>query len=516
MKTKILMVALLILASCKIDTKEAARNNNEPQIENVKNPNVVVIYADDMGYGDLNNQNPDSKIPTPNLDQLTKDGMRFTDAHSGSTVCSPSRYTLLTGRYHWRGHLKQGIVRAWGDPAIEDGRLTMASMLKGKGYHTAAIGKWHLGMIYPFKDSIGQNDPKKPEWRDGESTKYSPEDFNWDQPVKRGPTSVGFDYYFGDGTINFPPYIWMENDKFIGVPTKMLDNGREQTAEGSWECRPGPAMENWDIPEVPIKLTEKAVDWIEKQNKDNPFFLYFALPSPHAPIVPAEQFQGKSQAGGYGDYMVQTDWMVGQVMDALKVKGFEDNTLVVFTSDNGPELYAYNRIKNHEHYSMGDWRGLKRDLWEGGHRVPFIVKYPGKIQKNTVNENLVSQVDVLATVADIVGYEIPENAAEDSKGFSEGLFTKEKPANRDEVVYHAVNGKFAIRKGDWVLIEANTGSVTKEPQWVKEKNNSQSDDTPMVLYNIKEDPEEQNNLYAKHPDKVKELQQLLDDIRNES
>ncbi|MEX0314628.1 MAG: arylsulfatase [Allomuricauda sp.] len=516
MKVKILILVLFAFGSCKVDKKEPAKNDGLLNSRDSEKPNVVIIYADDMGYGDLNNQNSNSKIPTPNLDQLTKDGMRFTDAHSGSTVCSPSRYTLLTGRYHWRGYLKKGIVRAWGDPAIEDGRLTLASMLKSEGYHTGAIGKWHLGMIYPFKDGIGQNDPNKPEWRDGESKKYHPEDFNWDQPVKRGPTSVGFDYYFGDGTINFPPYMWMENDKLLGVPTKMLDNGREETAEGSWECRPGPAMENWNIPEVPIKLTEKAVYWIKEQNKDHPFFLYFALPSPHAPIVPAKQFHGKSEAGGYGDYMFQTDWMVGQVMDALKAKGFENNTLVIFTSDNGPELYAYNRIKKYEHYSMGDWRGLKRDLWEGGHRVPFIVKYPGKIQKNSINNNLVSQVDILATVADIVEYELPENAAEDSKDFSKGLFTEEKPANRDELVYHAVNGKFAIRKGDWVLIENETGSVTKEPKWIKEKNNSQPDNTPLVLYNIKEDPGEQENLYTQFPDKVKELQMLLDKIKRGS
>jgi len=494
--------------------------NNQKEEEGAKaeqtTPNVVIIYADDMGYGDLNNQNPDSKIPTPNLDQLTQDGMRFTDAHSGSTVCSPSRYTLLTGRYHWRGHMKKGIVRSWGDPAIEEGRETIASMLKSKGYQTAAVGKWHLGMVYPFKEGIGQADPDKPEWRNGESKTYAPEDFNWDQPVKRGPTSVGFDYYFGDGTINFPPYAWMENDRFMGTPSKLLNNGRVKTAEGSWECRPGPAMDNWDIPEVPIELTKRAVNWIEKQDGNKPFFLYFALPSPHAPIVPAERFQGKSEAGGYGDYMVQTDWMVGQVLDALKAKGLEDNTLVIFSSDNGPELYAYERIRNHDHYSMGDWRGLKRDLWEGGHRVPFIMKYPGKIKANSVNNNLVSQVDVMGTIANIVGYELPENAAEDSKDFSNGIFTEEKPPNRNEVVYHAVNGKFAIRKGDWVLIENNTGSVTKEPQWVKEKNNSMADNTPLVLYNIKQDPGEQKNLYSKMPEKVKELQMALKAIKSRS
>jgi arylsulfatase A-like enzyme len=508
MKNYLNSVLAFVLAStllaCKADKKEEKTSNS---------PNVVIIYADDMGYGDLNNQNPDSKIPTPHLDQLSADGMRFTDAHSGSTVCSPSRYTLLTGRYHWRGHMKKGIVRAWGDPAIEEGRETIASMLKANGYNTAAVGKWHLGMFYPFKEGIGQNDPAKKGWRDGEKKSYTPEDFNWDEPVKRGPTAVGFDYYFGDGTINFPPYVWMENDRFLSTPDTLLSQGGKKTKEGSWECRPGPAMKDWDIPEVPIKLTEKAVSWIGKQKKDTPFFLYFALPSPHAPIVPAKQFQGKSKAGGYGDYMVQTDWMVGQVLNELKSKDLEDNTIVIFTSDNGPELYAYNRIKNHDHYSMGDWRGVKRDLWEGGHRVPFIVKYPGQVKANSVNNSLVSQVDILATLADILEAPVSPNAAEDSKSFLKSLKEGDQVKHREEVVYHAVNGKFAIRKGDWVLVEHNTAKVTGEPKWRRENQEQTEEETPLVLYNIKKDPTEQVNLYAQHPGKVKELKLLLEKIK---
>lgn len=508
-KVYLLLIIAIAISSCKNDRKETLINERASS-----KPNIVIIYADDMGYGDLNSQNPDSKIPTPHLNQLAKEGMRFTDAHSVSTVCSPSRYSLLTGRYHWRGHLKKGIVRAWGDPAIEKDRLTLASMLQKNGYRTAAIGKWHLGMVYPFKEGKGQNDSSKTGWRDGESIIYSPDDLNWDQPVIRGPVSVGFDYYFGDGTINFPPYVWMENNSFLGTPSRTLNKGREQTAEGSWECRPGPAMENWNIPEVPIKLTEKAVDWIGAQKNNKPFFLYFSLPSPHAPIVPSEQFKGKSEAGGYGDYMVQTDWMVGQVLEKLKEKGFDKNTLVIFTSDNGPELYAYNRIRKYGHYSMGDWRGLKRDLWEGGHRVPFIVKYPGRITQNSVNHNLTSQLDIMATLASIIRFTLPDDAGEDSRDFSSGIFSQGNTAHRTSLVYHAINGKYAIRKGDWILIENNTGSVTKEPQWVKDINKSQADTTAMVLYNIVDDPFEQNNLYLDHPDKAKELIADLNKLRN--
>lgn len=483
-------------------------------------PNIVIIYADDMGYGDMSCQNPDSKISTPNLDRFASQGMRFTNAHSASGVSSPSRYSLLTGRYHWRGYLTKGIVSQWGDPAIEKGRTTIASMLKEQGYYTACIGKWHLGEIYPFKKGLGQNDPAKHGWTpismNGKEN-WTPDAFDWKLPIKEGPTSKGFDYYYGTGVINFPPYTWIENDKILEEPVEMLETGITRTAEGSWECRPGPAAKNWDITHVPIRLMEKTIEWINtRKGKRKPFFLYYALPSPHAPIIPDEQFIGKSKAGGYGDYMVQTDWMIGQILETLKKNRLEKNTIVIFTSDNGPEQYAYQRIINYDHYSMGDLRGLKRDLWEGGHRIPFIVRYPGVVPAGSVSSELICQTDLMATIAGIVGISLPENAGEDSFNminvFKGNL--SEKPV-RDYIIHHSPNGNFAIRKDNWVLFEATSGGVSKEPVWIKQKFNYQPDTTPMVLYDLNNDIKERRNLYTEYPDRANELKALLDKSRKE-
>ena len=488
--------------------------------QKISKPNIVIIYADDMGYGDLSCQNPESKISTPNLDRFASQGMRFTDAHSASGVSSPSRYSLLTGRYHWRGYLTHGIISQWGDPAIEKGRMTIASMLKQEGYNTACIGKWHLGEIWPFKSGLGQNDTSKHDWTSismNDKENWTNDAFDWDLPIQEGPVSRGFDYYFGTGTINFPPYTWIENDRILEIPTEMLNLKDTKPAEGSWECRPGPAVSNWDITEVPVRLTEKTLEWINnRKGESKPFFLYFALPSPHAPIIPTQQFSGKSGAGGYGDYMEQTDWMIGQVLQTLKNNGFENNTLVVFTSDNGPETYAYTRIKNFDHYSMGNLRGLKRDLWEGGHRVPFIVRYPDVVPAGSISNEIICQTDLMATIAAFIGITLPENAGEDSFNLIR-VFKGDKMAKpvRGYIIYHAPNGSFAIRKENWLLIEATTGEVSTEPDWIKQKFNYHTDTTPMVLYNLSNDLKEKTNLLKDYPEKVIELKGLLEKTRNE-
>ncbi len=482
-------------------------------------PNIVIIYADDMGYGDLGCQNPDSKIPTPNLDRLASQGMRFTDAHSASTVSSPSRYSLLTGRYHWRGYLKEGIVSQWGDPAIEEGRETIASMLKKEGYITACIGKWHLGQIWPFKPGLGQDDPGKKEWSsvsmNGKGP-WAPEDFDWSQPIKEGPVTRGFDYYFGTGTINFPPYTWIENDRVIETPVEMLDLKDDLPQEGAWECRPGPAAKDWDIRKVPVTLMEHAVKWInDRKYESRPFFLYYALPSPHAPIIPGEDFRGKSKAGGFGDYVTETDRFVGNILDALKNNGFEENTIVIFTSDNGPEYYAYERIRSFSHYSMDGFRGLKRDLWEGGHRVPFIVRYPGKVPAGTLSEGYLCQTDLMATLAGLLNIKVPEGAGEDSFNQAEIFLGRATQSHRDHLVYHAINGIFAIRKDNFVLVDAKTAEVTAEPLWIKEKLGAMTDTTPVILYNLADDTQQINNLSVTDTAKVRELKKFLEKIKTD-
>ena len=480
--------------------------------------NIVLILADDLGYGDLSCMNSESKIKTPYLDRLASQGMRFTDAHSASGVSSPSRYSLLTGRYHWRGHLTSGIISQWGDPAIEPGRPTIASILKQEGYVTACIGKWHLGWSWPFKPGLGQNDPAKKEWKaismNGKDN-WTPDAFDWNRPIENGPIANGFDYYFGTGTINFPPYTWIENNHVLDIPVEMLNLRETKPAEGSWECRPGPAAKDWNINLVPERLTEKAVEWIEsRKGRDEPFFLYFPLPSPHAPIIPDDRFRGSSGAGAYGDYVVQTDWMAGQVIEALERSGFGKNTIVIFSSDNGPETYAYPRIQSYQHYSMGNLRGLKRDLWEGGHRVPFIVSYPGVVPPGTVNDKLICQTDIIATLAGLAGFSLPDNSCEDSFDQSSGFKNPGISSTaRDHLISHTINGSYSIRYKNWVLIEAKSGEVSKEPDWIKQKINMQSESTEMILYDLEKDPGETTNLYNEYPAKVAELKSLLDGIR---
>ncbi len=488
------MKTLLAIALCAFSIPLAAAE--------LSRPNIVILYADDMGYGDLGIQNPESKIPTPHLDALAKEGTRFTDGHSSSGVCTPSRYALLHGRYHWRKF--HGIVNSFDQPILDAERTTLPEMLRAKGYKTACIGKWHLGWDW---EAI-----KKPGVKPGGKEKgFSPEAFDWSLPIPGGPLSHGFDYYFGDDVPNFPPYAWFENDRVITVPTVMLST-TGQANEGSWEARPGPSVKDWDFRAVMPKLAEKAVEWIGKQKKDEPFFLYFPFTSPHAPIVPAAEFTGRSQANGYGDYMVQTDDTAGRVLKALKDAGFAENTLVIFSADNGPEHYAYDRVKNFGHRSMGPLRGLKRDIWEGGHRVPFVVRWPGVVPVGKVSAGLISQIDLYATIAAVVGCEIAADSAEDSYN-QLALWKGTDLSARDTLVHNTNANGYALRHGDWVLIAAKTGAVSKVPPWFDAANGYSANPNPGEIYNLREDLAQKQNLYASQPEKVKELTALLEKVR---
>ncbi len=490
-----LLIGLLITSCSKVE-------NNLP--------NIVIIYADDMGYGDLNCQNPNSKIPTPNLDKLASEGMRFTDAHSSSGICSPSRFALLTGTYHWRR--QHGIVGAFGKPFFKDSDITLPQVLKTNGYTTACIGKWHLGWDWEFKNAPSG---KVMQWGKMREV-YLPNDIDWSKPVGGGPLARGFDYYFGDGTINFPPYAWVENDQFIEVPTEAmnLDKIGFETKEGHWEFRPGPKVKDWNPYDVLPTLTKKTVEWINKQNQEQPYFLYFALPSPHAPIIPNDEFDGKSQAGGYGDFMVQTDWVVGQVLKALKQGGMEDNTIVIFSADNGPEAYAWERAEKYGHFSMGNFRGLKRDVWEGGHHVPFMVKWPGQVKANSISNEVISQVDIMGTLASITGIELPENAAPDSYDITPIIRgTAYESPLREATIHNTYESIWGIRKGDWLYINDSTGGHRKLPASFKELTGYTHFDTKGLLFNMIEDGEQRINLYDKYPKKIEELDKLLQEYR---
>jgi arylsulfatase A len=470
-------------------------------------PNIVILYADDMGYGDLGANNPASKIPTPNLDRLAAQGMRFTDAHSSSGVCTPSRYALLTGRFHWRKF--HGIVNSFEPPVLDAAELTLPEMLKQHGYRTACVGKWHLGWNWSDIQKPGvkqQADVKK------RNNGFAPDAFDWSKPISGGPLSHGFDYYFGDDVPNFPPYAWFENDRVITTPSEPL-NITPRTKEGAWEARPGPMTPGWDFYAVVPRITDKAVEWIGKQRGQSaPFFLYAPFNSPHAPIVPTDAFTGKSQAGGFGDFMTQTDSEVGRILRALEENGFAENTLVIFTADNGAESYAYERIRRFRHRSSGPLRGVKRDLYEGGHRVPFLVKWPGVVQPGSVSDALISQVDIFATLAGIVGHELPAGVAEDSHDLLP-VWKRNAPSPRRSIVHNTMAKAYAVRHDHWLLIANKTGAHTNVPAWFDEENGYAKNEHPGELYDLRADLAQMHNLYAAEPAKVKELAALLESIR---
>jgi arylsulfatase A len=456
-------------------------------------PNVLLIYADDMGYGDLGVQNPESRIPTPHLDRLAREGMRFTDAHSASGVCTPSRYSLLTGRYAWRH--QEDIVRSWEPPLIESDRLTLPQVLRERGYRTACIGKWHLGWDW---DAIRNADV---------ADRNSPAAHDWTRPVPGGPVDHGFDYYFGDDVPNFPPYTWIENDRILSPPTLPF-----QAVPRKPDGRPGPMVEGWRLDAVMPRLTEKVVEWLGEQKRDEPFFLYWSWTSPHTPIVPLDEFRGTSKAGAYGDFMVQSDAHLGQVLEALDDLGLADNTLVIFSSDNGPENIAYPRIRGTGHDSRGGLRGVKRDIWEGGHRVPFLVRWPGVIEPGLVNDALISQIDLMATLASIIGIELPEDAAEDSYDLSPLLRGEQPTVPRTTLVHRTFGQPWGLRHGPWLYIDRPSGDLNREPGWLGYPEHTEPD----VLNKLTDDFGQRDNRVAAHPDIAAEMRALLRAIRQSS
>ena len=480
-------------------------------VEDIGRPNILILYADDLGYGDPGCYNPESKIPTPMIDRLAREGMRFLDGHSSSGICTPSRYAMLTGRYHWRKFHR--IVGALGPSSFDTARLTLPEMLREQGYRTACIGKWHLGWDWP---AIRLSDAKPVVTSKGNKkrTLWPHDAFDWSKPVPDGPLAHGFDYYFGDAVINFPPYAWIENDRLVQPPDTTLTI-TQSTKEGNWEARPGPARSDWNFYENLPTLTEKATTWLEKRKGDvTPFFLYFPLPSPHAPIIPTDKFDGRSQAGAYGDYVVQSDWSCGQLLDALERAGHAENTLVVFTADNGPEKYAYARDEKLGHWSSGPLRGLKRDIYEGGHRVPFVVRWPGVVEPGSVSDAVISQIDLMATIAAITGYSLPNDAAEDS--FNQLPVLRGGAGVRTSHVHNTFQDHYAIRLGDWVLVDAKNGYHSGcNAKWEERHDYPTDDDENSELYRLTDDLGQRHNLICDYPEKVKELRLLLQQIQGQ-
>lgn len=468
-------------------------------------PNILVIYTDDQGYGDMSALNPQSKIATPNLDRLAREGLTFTDGHCADTVCTPSRYALLTGRYSWRTSLKSGVLHAEGACLIAPERMTVASLLKANGYHTAMFGKWHLQMKFP--GAVGRRD--------------------WTQPITDGPNDHGFDHYFGiPASMNYGVLTFIENTRVTEAPSLWT---RKKTVREQNTFRFMPPYEterqgNGDIEIAPsfrddicLKVcTEKALDYLasraEVAKHGQPFFIYLALSSPHLPHCPAPEFVGKSRVGTYGDFMLETDYRIGQVLDALDRYGLARDTLVFQTSDNGAETGYAPRFKQYGHASNGEFKGGKRDIYEGGHRVPFLMRWPAVIRAGRTCAEPVGQIDLLATCAEIVGATLPQNAGEDSSSLLAALRGDDyaRPL-RGPLMHHSGRGYFAIREGRWKLNLFRGSGGTLAPALIEPK----TGERPYELYDMRDDWRETTNVFAAHPDVVERLKAIATKIVRE-
>jgi arylsulfatase A-like enzyme len=465
-------------------------------------PNIIFILADDLGIGDVRCLNPDGKIATPNLDKLAAGGMKFTDAHTPSAVCTPTRYGVLTGRYNWRTKLQSGVLGGLSPRLIEPGRLTVAQMLKDEGYATACIGKWHLGMDWAKHEGkvVEELNIEKPDqvWS-----------VDFTKPIANGPNAVGFDYYFGiAASLDMVPYTFIENNHVTKVPVKEVAFPMMTDRENGGMTRKGPAAEGFEAVDVLPTLAGMASGWIASSAKQKPpFFLYLPLNAPHTPINPLPEWKGKSGLNAYGDFVMQVDAAVGEVLAALQEAGVAGNTLVIFTSDNGCSPQAkFDELRAKGHDPSGGFRGHKADIFEGGHRVPFIVRWPGKVKAGASSAQTVCLTDFMATAAEITGAKLPAGAAEDSVSLLPELLGTDGP-RRTALVSHSINGSFAIREGNWKLcLCAGSGGWSAPRPGAAEENGLPADQ----LYDLAADRAEQKNVAAEHPEIVRRLAEMLD------
>jgi arylsulfatase A len=468
-------------------------------------PNIVVILADDLGYGDVHSYNPErGKIATPHIDHLAAQGMQFTDAHSSSGVCSPSRYTLLTGSYHWRTRLQAGIVGYLERPLIAPDRLTIANLAKQRGYHTACVGKWHLGwdwQVPPAKHKLFA--PGRDKFPEVTAQHLAAWKEVFSCPIKGGPTTRGFDEYFGTDVPNWPPYCFIENDRTVGIPTAFLPR---EMFRNHLASLPGPANDNWKLEAILPALAERATEYIQQHAQSRtPFLLYLPLTSPHTPLAVNEPWRGKSGLdSAVADLIMETDDVVGRVLAALRDNQLEDNTLVLFTSDNGFAPYVgVKHLESQGHFPSGLLRGYKGDAWEGGHRVAFIARWPGVVKPNTVCEQLVHQADIFATVADVLDVDLTDNAGEDSFSLLPLLGGRREPV-REHAISHGSSGLAALRMGKWKMLFGPSGGGA----WSKQSATA-PDGHPAQLYDLAADIGETKNLYADHPEIVEKMTALM-------
>jgi len=478
-------------------------------------PNILFILADDLGYGDVACYNPEAKAPTPHLDTLARQGMRFTDAHSPSTVCTPTRYSLLTGRMAFRTG-KGGVFTGVGGPClIEANRLTLGGMLKKQGYATAMFGKWHIGMTFYDKDG-------KPINQDGMA---GVKRIDYARPATGAPIHRGFDQFYG--TVSCPTtdwlYAYVDGDRIPVPPTGLLDKTNLPKHPYANDNRRGMTAPNFDVEEVDLVFLKKSQAFLRSHTRKHPgkpFFLFHSMQAVHLPSFAADPFKGKTNAGPHGDFIFEMDWIVGELMKTLDELGIADNTIVMFGSDNGPEVPTVIAMRrDHQHDGARPWRGVKRDQWEGGHRTPFIVRWPGKVKAGTVCDEPLSLTDVFATCAAIVGAKLPNDAAEDSFNMLGVLLgTQGKQRVRPFLLQQTWTLKMAIRKGDWKLLDhkgSGGSNYERDGEWgLKQYAIADTDpDAPGQLYNLASDPGETINVYSKHPKIVAELKALLEEAK---
>lgn len=466
-------------------------------------PNIIFILADDLGYGDVEILNPHSKIPTPNMNALASQGISFTNAHATSSVCTPSRYSFLTGRYSWRTPRKKGVTWVWEGPMIQQRTYTIAEMLRDQGYATACIGKWHLGVDWRTTDG------KPATLKDhGASVDYQ-------QPIANGPVTHGFDYYFGQEVPSFPPHAFIENDRVAVQPTAYWRASQQGAVEGA--MAPG-----WRYEDQLRTLCDTALQFIRRQAEtDSPFFLYFPLSAPHTPIAPHEAFTGKTAVGRYGDFVYEMDFHIGRVIQLVDSLGLSANTLIIVTSDNGgvnedgtPYVGEVGSLPDdYGHNSNSPWRGMKSDAWEGGHRVPFIVRWEGHVPGNLSSDKLISHIDMMATFASISGAQLPSDAAEDSYNALPLLEDPSSNGGRDFLVTLSGNGILAIQESEWKLILSSGGGGSwTEPKGelpVRVATKSGGHWRNIQLYHLGVDPREEKNLANFYPDQVTHLMRTL-------
>lgn len=481
-----LQTILLLLLICLLVMHRSLAQEVKKEKER---PNIILILADDMGYGDPQCYNPKSKVPTPNINQLAKEGVMFNDAHTNSSVCTPTRYGILTGQYSWRSALKEGVTWSYDTLIINKKTSTIASMLKKVGYRTSIIGKWHLGL----------------DWQgEGDSVQF-------DQSLDRGPLDIGFDYFYGiSASLDIPPYVYLENNRVVEQPTGFTEGTTKTYHDDFW--RYGPVSPDFDHYQVLDHLTEKAEKTITKyaQNQQ-PFFVYFPLTAPHLPWIPKESFQGKSGAGNYGDLSMEVDHVVGRINNLVKELGIEKETMIIFTSDNGSQFSSEN-MNNYQHKANGNYRGRKGDIYEGGHRVPFIVKWHGKVKAGKESSQIVSTTDFYATFADLTGQFMPEYELKDSYSFLPELLeiAEEHQAMRNVMVYHSAKGMFGLRDKNLVFVKGKGSGGFLELM------DTTNISAPFQLYNLLSDPLQKENLYPKDISKATSLAKNLEAIINKT